>query len=138
MSDGPFRVISKVKVGALEGEKLEEWNRLFRMHRRLAREQNEFEAAMDTFIEGVNAQFKPPPSSNLCLDPDLRIGADGEISLTYCQCPRCQAILHGMTVAETVEAMYEQNLIPEEAIHEVRAKAKALDARQETSKKYLH
>lgn len=137
MSDGPFRVISKVKVGALEGEQLEEWNRLFRMHRRLAREQNEFEAAMDAFIEGVNAQFKPP-APDLCADPDLRIGSDGEISLAYCQCPKCQAVLHGMTVVETVEAMYEQKLIPEEAIHEVRAKAKAIDARLETSKRYLN
>lgn len=137
MSDEPFRLIKEVKVGTLEGELREEWERLYKTHLRLTKEQEAYEEALDTFVNGVHEKFGSFKDAQKT-DAEIHVSPEGDIMLNFCECPNCQSELQGMTVLETVEAMFGQKMIPDSAIEAVRRKAKALDAKREVGKKMLN
>lgn len=133
MSDHTFRVIQEAKVGSLAPEMQQEWDRLYAESKRLREEQHEFEQAMDAFAEALQDAFPA------CAQPHmsralLRVGDNGDVYAEFCTCPECQATLHGLTVSETVEKMYESNLIPATGIHTSRLKAQSIDAKNKRTR----
>jgi hypothetical protein len=130
MSERKFRVVKETRVGALDEQLYAEW-------RRLSAAQDDIDAGFEAFWDTVMIGYADQAIFHLS-PPRLRIGDDGDIFASFCQCPACQARLHGLTVSETVEEMYRSDLISNDAIATVRQKARALDATEKTSKKLLN
>lgn len=128
MSDHTFRVIRTAKVGTLDPEMKQEWDRLYEESVRLREEQEEFEMAMDAFSEALQDAY-PGSEEPHGTRTVLRVHDDGDVYAEYCTCPACQAKLQGLSVAETVEKMYQSSLISDESLSDARKKAKSIDAR---------
>lgn len=138
MTDDKFRIIGDVKVGTLDETLLAERDRLRRAEERIARLQDEYEQASEAFWDALQRRFGHAMQDGHDVTKNLRIDDTGDVFVEHCECPICQAALHGLTVAETVEQMYKNDLIPAHAIEVVRAKAKHIDSHQEMRKKMLN
>ena len=137
MSDDKFHVVGEVKVGTLDDTMRAEWDRLYARQLKLLREQKEQEEALDAFWDALERQFGHHASLH-DVTQTFRVSEDGDVFLEHCRCPACQAAIYGMSVLETVEQMYKNDLIPQHAIHFVRERAKAIDLEKEISKKMLN
>lgn len=137
MSDDKFRVIRETKVGTLDGSMRTEWDRLSAAQIKLVKMQEEHEQALDAFWSALQRQFGHFAEMHEGTQ-SFRVSEEGDVYIDHCVCPVCQAAVHGMTVADTVEEMYRTDLIPHEAIEHVRARAKQVDKQQETRKKMLN
>jgi hypothetical protein len=135
--DDKFHVVGEVKVGTLDDNLRLEWDRLCVQQRRLVALQETHEEALDAFWDALQRQFghhAPPHDAT----QHFRVSEEGDVYLEHCKCPVCQAGVHGLTVSETVEEMYKNDLIPHQAIDFVRARAKHIDTHQEMRKKMLN
>lgn len=135
--DDKFKVIGEVKIGALEGTMRQAWDRLYAEQLRLMKENETHEAAMDAFWDGLLKKFGPEAVVHED-EPRFRISPEGEVFQEFCKCPVCQAGVHGLTVAETVEEMYKNDLIPHHFIDHIRQRAKMVDSQREMSKKLMN
>ena len=135
MPEHAFRLIQKAKIGELDETMQREWDRLYEQRQRLEQEWRDFEEGMDAFAEALKDSYGSVDTHGL--NAVLRVEADG-VYAEYCPCPACQAHLHGMTVAETVEKMYESNLIPDDGIQDVRVKARSIDAKNKRERSMLN
>lgn len=139
MSDGKFRVIREKKVGIMDDTLRAEWDRLYEFSCRLQKDQEKYAEGLDAFGDALRNKFGADVFDSHNVEPKYRIEADsGEVYLDFCGCPVCQAQLNSMSVVDTVEEMYKSNLISDEAIDNVRRKAKVIDEKQETGKKLLN
>lgn len=138
MSDDKFRVIGEVKIGSLDETMRSEWDRLYRMETRINRMQREHEEALDAFWDALQRQYGHHLQEQHEVTQNFRISEDGDVFIEHCKCPSCQAVIHGMTVSQTVEEMYKNDLIPHQAIEFVRARAKHIDSSKEMRKKMMN
>jgi len=144
MADDKFTVIGETKIGSLEGGLSDEWDRLGEAQSRLEELQYEQEQALDAFWDALNAKFGPKPGSvehtvdSHGLAPRFRISPEGDVYTVVCKCPICQAKLHDMTVAATVEEMYRNDLISPQKIEHIRQRARMVDKSHEMRKKMLN
>ena len=141
MEDDKFHIVSEVRIGTLDENLLSEWERLHAAHVKLVALQEEHEEAMSAFWDAVERKFYDHgqihgPGHGK--SAEFRVSPEGEVYIEHCSCPVCQAELHGMTVSETVEEMYKNDLIPHQVIDHIRQRAKAVDSRQKMSKKMLN
>lgn len=135
MSEHAFRLIRKAKVGELDDTMRLEWDRLHEQRTRLEQEQRDYEEGMDAFAEALrdaHGVYDPHDLATI-----LRI-EDGAVYAEYCSCPACQAPLHGLTIEETVEKMFESNLLSTSELKDARLKAKSLDAKKRRERASLN
>lgn len=137
MSDDKFRVITEAKVGVLEGTMRSEWDRLTSAQLKLQKMQEEHEQALDAFWNALQRQFGHHADMHN-VTSTFRVAENGEVFIEFCPCPVCQAVVHQMTMAATVEEMYKNDLIPPHSIDRLRAKAKMVDNSEEMRKKMLN
>jgi len=137
MSDDKFHVIGEVKVGTLDENMRLEWDRLYAQQTKIRRLQESYEEALDAFWDALQRQFGHHATLHE-VTQNFRVSEEGDVYLEHCKCPSCQAVVYGMSVLETVEQMYKNDLIPHQAIDLVRARAKAVDSERKISKKMLN
>lgn len=128
MSNHGFKIIRTAKVGELDETMQQEWDRLYTKKMKLEQDTQELEERFDAFVAALqDAHGKGPDTHGL--NTTLRV--DGtDVLAEFCPCPACQAPLHGLSVTETVELMFENNLLPKDTIKDIRKKAKAIDAQR--------
>lgn len=134
MSDAKFRIIHETKLGTLDETMRSELERLSEERERLEALQDEHDEAQDAFWDAVTRQFGER-IDELNVAPNYRVTPEGDVFVDFCKCPACQAPLHGMSVSETVEAMHKNDLLPPGSLAAQRARAKAVDSKNEVSKK---
>jgi len=137
LKDDKFTVISESKVGSLDETMKLEWERLHAEHLRLEAEYDEHRDAKAAFWDALEAKFGPLDDGCGSV-PRLRVDDDGQVFLDFCPCPVCQAAVHHITVAETVEEMVRNGTIPQQAAEPIRRYAKAVDKQLEVSKKLMN
>jgi hypothetical protein len=138
MSEDTFRIVDKIKVGTLSGPLRAEWERLVKAQREFAALQVRLLQELDVFNETLAAVFGQklvhgPPNTDS--DGGFRIEDNGDVFFDQCTCPVCQAAIHNLSVLETVEEMYKSELIPPQAIEDVRCRARVVDTKNKTSKR---
>ena len=138
MSDDKFQILADVKVGTLDDTMQLEWARLQRAEKRLEKLQEEHSTALDAFWEAVQRQFGHHIDDLSPVTQSFSVSDAGDVFVENCTCPLCQAVLHKMTVAQTVEEMYKNDLIPHQAIDAMRARAKHIDFHREQRNKMLN
>ena len=138
MSDDKFRLIGSAKVGSLEGTLRDEWDRLYAQQQHLKREQAAYEEGLDAFVAALHDSYGHLGRDRGAEPDTFRITPTGDVYAEYCECPMCQSKLFGMTVIETVEEMYKNDLISRDAIDDARKKAVLVDSKQEMRKKHMN
>jgi hypothetical protein len=136
MSD-KFFLLKETKIGTLDDSLLGEWERLCDEGEHIQALTDAHEEGLAAFWDAVSIRFGHHADIHNA-DPSFRVDEDGDIFLDFCQCPMCQARFHGLTVGETVEAMYRSDLIPREAIDHLRHKARVVDSARRMSKKLMN
>jgi hypothetical protein len=137
MSEDKFHTIGEVKLGELDETLRLEWDRLYEAQLKLVRLQRAHDEALDAFWDALQRRFGHHTNPH-GVTQHFRVSEEGDVYLEHCKCPVCQASIHGMSVLETVERMYESDLIAHEAIDAVRLRARAVDLDRQTRKKMLN
>lgn len=126
MSNKKFEVVTSIPLGKLTPEMRVKWDRLYELQTRILALQEEFDEKADEFKTVLSEEFGTITDAHGLL-PNYRVDEENNVAMQYCECPPCQAELHHMSVADTVEAMFRSSLIPPDEIDEARAFAKEFD-----------
>lgn len=137
MHDGKFHLIGEVKVGELDDELQEDWDAIRALEEKLQKLHEKYDHRLEVFWESVQNKFGHHVEEHE-VTRNIRISEEGDVYVDTCKCPICQSVVHGMTVQETVEAMYKNDLIPHHVIDDIRERAKAVDSQKEMRKKALN
>jgi hypothetical protein len=122
MAERKFQVIKERVVGSLDEKLKRRWDALQKRRARLEAEEAKLATALDTFSKVVGRGVSIPESEHDAFR-GLRVDATGLVFATFCECPTCQAELHGMTVAQVVEEMIKLNIVDPNAIETLRRQA---------------
>ena len=126
-----FQIVQERLLGELPQLLQAKWRLLVAKRDRLERQQKNFEAEMKKFFRQLDEKIEVDDSSKAFRG--LRLDDDGSIYEIFCECPACQADLHGVSVASIVEEMIRQNLIHPQSISTVRQRAHEIDSSKVTA-----
>jgi hypothetical protein len=127
MGDNKFHLIRRVKVGTLNTSMQAEWDRLYEAQLKLLRMEEAHAEALDAFWEVLQREFSSQVPQN-DVTACFRVADGGEVFVEHCACVTCQAVLHKITVTETMSQMYDSDLPPQKAIDTLEENAKRLDS----------
>ena len=123
-----FKLIRERIVGMLPAKENAQWAKLMARRDRIICDQHKFEVALDKFTAKLEKVIPPPP--DMPEHKSYKISKEGELSQVLCECPPCQAKLHGLTITQTVDAMVQEELIRRDRIRPLKQEAAMLDAKQ--------
>jgi len=123
-----FKIIRERRIGPLPDKPLAVWLKLMVRRDKLVAAQERFEAAINKFTEKLNTIAPPPQGGSP--HRGYKLDDKGTLFQVLCDCPPCQAKLHGMTVTQTVDAMIAADLIRQDRIPHAREEAAMLDAKE--------
>ncbi len=130
MSDEKFKILGDVRVGSLDKTMQAEWERLHQVEEKIENLREEHGRALDAFWDAVQRQYHHFLDTQSPVTQNFSISTTGDVFVESCDCPLCQAVLHKLSVTQTVEKMYASALIPHDQIEALRARAKRIDAGQ--------